>query len=206
MSYSQIQKELGIHYSTYTKCINQGNSYLNFFKITDTLLEGAIKSNLNLTELVILIAEKQELNRTSNIKGKRYTKSKPITIKNVITGDTLDFPNILAVVSYLESINNKVNRNTITKYLNTEKPIKGYLFNETNNPKDKVSLKVEVYDSKNNFLELCDSLKATSEKYGVSATSLRLDNYRDNLFKGKYYFIKKNRFYYTMGIYYFFMR
>ena len=63
--------------------------------------------------------------------GKRFTKSKPITIKEVITGDINDFPNILAVVSYLESKNNKVNRNTIAKYMNTGKPFKGYLFNET---------------------------------------------------------------------------
>lgn len=29
-SYSQIQKDLGLHYSVYKKCIDQGNSYLNF--------------------------------------------------------------------------------------------------------------------------------------------------------------------------------
>ena len=61
---------------------------------------------------------------------KRYTKSKPITIKEVTTGNIRDFPNILAVVSYLDGINNKINRNTITKYLNTGKPIKGYYFYE----------------------------------------------------------------------------
>ena len=63
--------------------------------------------------------------------GKRYTKSKPITIKEVITGDIKDFPYILAVVSYIESKNNKVNINTIAKYMNTGKPFKGYLFNKT---------------------------------------------------------------------------
>jgi hypothetical protein len=87
-------------------------------------------------------------------------------------------------VSYLESINNKVNRNTIAKYLNTGKPFKGYLFNT--NPKDKASIEVEVYDSNHNLLELCSSLKAASEKYSVSVTSLRLSSYKDKLFKGKY--------------------
>ena len=79
-----------------------------------------------------MITEKRELiKRGSTFGGKRYTKSKLITIKQVTTGDTKDFPNILAVVSYLESINNKVDRNTIAKYLNTEVPFKGYLFYET---------------------------------------------------------------------------
>lgn len=62
--------------------------------------------------------------------GKRYTKSKPITIKEVTTGDIRDFPNILDAVSYLEGINNKISRNTIAKYLNTGKPFKGSLFFE----------------------------------------------------------------------------
>ena len=132
MSHSQIQKELGIHYSTYNKCINKGNSYLNYFKITDTPIEGAIKSNLNLTELNSLISEKQRLkNKSMTFAGKRATKSKQITIKEVVTGDTMDFPNILAAANYLESKNNKVNRNTIAKYLNTEVAFKGYLYYDT---------------------------------------------------------------------------
>jgi hypothetical protein len=100
--------------------------------ITGTPIEGAVKSDLDLMELISMIAEKQELkNRSMTFGGKRYTKSKSITIKEVITGDTKNFPNILAVVSYLESKNNKVNRNTIAKYMNTGKPFKGYLFNKT---------------------------------------------------------------------------
>ncbi len=132
ISFNQTQRDLGLHYSVYKKCIDQGNSYLNLFKITNTPIEGAIKSNLNLIELINLISEKQELkNRSVTFSGKRYTKSIPITIKEVITGDIQDFPNILAVVSYLESKNNKVNRNTIAKYMNSGKPFKGYLFNKT---------------------------------------------------------------------------
>lgn len=130
-SFSRLKEDLGIHYNTFKKCLKQGNSYLNFFRITDTL-EDAKKSDLNLIELNSLIAEKQKLkNKSMTFSGKRYTKSKLIIIKEVVTGDTLDFPNILAVVSYLESKNNKINRNSITKYLNTGKPFKGYLFSET---------------------------------------------------------------------------
>lgn len=45
-----------------------------------------------------MITEKRELiKRGSTFGGKRYTKSK--SIKEVTTGDTKDFANILAVVS-----------------------------------------------------------------------------------------------------------
>lgn len=74
--------------------------------------------------------------------------------------------------------------------MNTGIPFKGYLFTETNNQNDKIS-KVEVYDINNNFLELCDNVKAASDKYGVSETSLRLSSYKDKPFKGKYFFVVK---------------
>jgi hypothetical protein len=126
-SFSKLQEDLGIHYSTFKKSLE--NNYLNFFKITDSLIEGAKKSSLNIMELNSLIAEKQTLkNKSITFSGKRYTKSKAITMKEVTTGITKDFPNILSAVSYLEGINKKINRNTVAKYLNTGKPIKGYLF------------------------------------------------------------------------------
>jgi hypothetical protein len=122
-SFSKLQEDLGIHYATFKKCLEQENNYLNFFRVTDTLIEDAKNSSLNLIELNSLIAEKQMLkNKSMTFSGKRYTKSKPITIKEVTTGNIQYFPNILAVVSYLDGINNKINRNTITKYLNTGKP------------------------------------------------------------------------------------
>jgi hypothetical protein len=130
-SYSELRQDLGIHYATFKKCLEQEKNYLNFFRITDTLIEDVKNSDLNLIELNSLIAEKQTLkNKSMTFSGKRYTKSKPITIKEVATGNIRDFSNILSLVSYLEDINNKINRNTITKYLNTGKPFKGYLFYE----------------------------------------------------------------------------
>jgi hypothetical protein len=44
-SLNQIRGDLGIHYATCTNCIRKGESYLNFFRITDTPIEGAIKAN-----------------------------------------------------------------------------------------------------------------------------------------------------------------
>jgi hypothetical protein len=79
-------------------------------------------------EFVNLVGKQTLKNKSITFSGKRYKKSKAITIKEVTTGITKDFPNILSVVSYLEGINNKINRNTVTKYLNTGKHIKGYLF------------------------------------------------------------------------------
>lgn len=189
-SHSNIQKELGIHYTTFSKCINENKNYLNYFKITNIPIEGASKSNMNIIELINLIKEKQELNRTNNIKGNRGTKSKSIIIKNIITGETHNFSNILGVVSYLESINNKINRNTIAKYLNTGESFKGYLFNEISK-ENKNSIRIEIYDLNKNLIEFFDNLKAVSEKYGVSETSIRLSSYKDKPYKGKYYFFYK---------------
>lgn len=52
-SLNQIRGDLGIHYATCTNCIIKGESYLNFFRITNTPIEGAIKANLNNSELAV---------------------------------------------------------------------------------------------------------------------------------------------------------
>ena len=149
-SYSKLQKDLGIHYTTFKKCLQQGNNYLIFFKITDTPLffikkrgedgkNSVATAGLNLIQLNSLIAEKQMLkNKSMTFSGKRYSNSKSILIKEVTTGNIRDFTNILTAVSYLEDINNKINRNTITKYLNTGKPFKGYLFYEKKQVTNKI--------------------------------------------------------------------
>lgn len=81
-SFSKLQEYLGIHYSTLKKCLQEENNYLNFFRITDSLIENAKKSSLNIMELNSLIAEKQTLkNKIITFSGKRYKKSKAITIK-----------------------------------------------------------------------------------------------------------------------------
>lgn len=49
-SLNQIKSNLGIHYATCTNCIKNGDSYLNFFKITDTPIEGAFEANLSFPE------------------------------------------------------------------------------------------------------------------------------------------------------------
>jgi len=128
-TFSKLRTDLGIHFSTFKKYLNQENGYLNFFKFKDTLIEDAQESKLSLLELNNLIAEKHtEKNKSMTFSGKRFINSKSIIIKEVETGNIQEFSSILAVVSYLESINIKANRNSITKYLNTGKPYKNYIF------------------------------------------------------------------------------
>ena len=54
-SLNQIQGDLGIHPNTCKSCL-KGNNYLNFFKITDTPIEGANRVNLSIAELSSLIS------------------------------------------------------------------------------------------------------------------------------------------------------
>lgn len=127
-SLNQIRDDLGIHYATCTNCIRKGESYLNFFRITDTPIDGAIKANWDNSELANLIFEKRKLFLSNTLKEK---VSSPITIKDVETGESFELPSIVAAVRYLKSKNIKADRNILTKYLNKDKPYKGYLYYRT---------------------------------------------------------------------------
>lgn len=126
-----LQPILGIHYATCTNCIRKGESYLNFFRITDTPIDGAIKANWDNSELANLILEKRKLFLSNTLKEK---VSSPITIKDVETGKSFELPSIVAAVRYLKSKNIKADRNILTKYLNKDKPYKGYLYYRTGKP------------------------------------------------------------------------
>ena len=95
------------------------------------------KSNLSLLELNSLIAEKQT--EYNVLKGKsmieNLLKVNPLSIalvvKEVATGKIWKFSSLTVgaaspPLSYL-----KVSRQTIAKYLNTDKPYKGYIFSTT---------------------------------------------------------------------------
>lgn len=127
-SLNKIKGDLGIHHNTCINCIKKGDSFLNFFKITNTLIEGAKKSNLNISDLASLILEKRKLFLSKFFKEK---VSLPIIIEEVKTGESLNFSSIVSAVSYLKSINIKTDRNLITKYLDTGKSYKGYYFYKT---------------------------------------------------------------------------
>lgn len=101
-SLNQIWDNLGIHHDTCIKCIKKSESYLNFFKITDTPIDEAKNSSIDLAELANVISNKKAL-FLSNTFSTRL--SIPIFIKEVASGDVVELDSIKAAVSYLKSKN-----------------------------------------------------------------------------------------------------
>jgi hypothetical protein len=54
--------------------------------------------------------------------------SKPVTIKGVETGETLEFPSIIAIVNHFKPLNITMDRNKIAKILKTGESYNGYIF------------------------------------------------------------------------------
>ncbi|UKA47934.1 hypothetical protein D8B26_M00660 (mitochondrion) [Coccidioides posadasii str. Silveira] len=92
-SLNAIKGVLGIHYVTCTNCIKNGESYLNFFKIRDTFIDGATKTNLSISEIVDLIDKIEILKKTS-----KFSKS----IKKENEEEIKEFSSITAAVNYLK--------------------------------------------------------------------------------------------------------
>lgn len=128
-SLNQIKDDLGIHYNTCIKGIKKSESYLNFFRITNTPLDKAEKANLNLHQLCNLILEKKALFLKNTFSAK---KSLPVVFTEKVTGKSHKFSSIKEAVVYLENKNILVNRNTISKYLKAGKPYKGYILSVEN--------------------------------------------------------------------------
>jgi len=127
-SLNVIKGILGIHYATCTNCIKNGDSYLNLFKITDTPIDGAEKTNLSIPEIINLI----DIKKTEMLKKTSSSKfSKSVSIKKENEEEIKEFFSITAAVNYLKSKDIKVDRNQITKFLNTGKPYKGYIFSRS---------------------------------------------------------------------------
>ena len=54
--------------------------------------------------------------------------SKPVIVKGENEEETQEFSSITAAVNFLKNKDIQVNRDQITKWLNTGKPYKGYIF------------------------------------------------------------------------------
>lgn len=137
-SFNNLQGDLGIHFDTYSRCVKkEGESYLNYFKLTHEFIEGAKKSNYSLLELNSLIAEKKAEFKV--LQGKAMTenllKVNPLTIaltvKEVASGEIFKFTSLTVGAASPPLNEIKVSRQTIAKYLNTGKPYKGYLFSSS---------------------------------------------------------------------------
>lgn len=122
-----IKGALGIHYATCVNCIKTGNSYLDFFLISNSPLDGAERTKLSLQELLELIdSKKQEaLKKRSSVKF-----SKAVIIRKEGQEETLEFPSITAVVKYLDTTGIRVDRNQLAKYLDSGLTYKGYIFSK----------------------------------------------------------------------------
>lgn len=114
-SLNQIRGDLGIHPNT-CKSGLKGNNYLNFFKITDTPIEGAVPANFTVAELACLISQKKTLFLSNSSKGKF---SKSLSIVKVETGETMELDSIRAIVNYFKTHNTVMDRNKIAKIINT---------------------------------------------------------------------------------------
>jgi hypothetical protein len=123
-SLNQIQGDLGIHPNTCKSCL-KGKNYLNFFKITDTPIEGANRVNLSVAELSSLISEKKMLFLSDTSRAKF---SRPVIMKNIETGETIEFPSIISIVNHFKLMDQIFDRNKIAKILNTDQPYHGYIF------------------------------------------------------------------------------
>ena len=106
-----------------------GENYLNFFKLTDTIIEGAEATKLENDELVSLINTKREefLKKTSMAKFSKSIKMSN-AIGDVDNKEILEFSSITAAVKYLKSKNVTADINLIAKCLNTGQPYKNYFF------------------------------------------------------------------------------
>jgi len=97
-SLNQLRAHLGLHHATCTKCIKEGTSYVDFFKITDKPIETAQKSEISTLELASLIAEKRAL----SLKSLSKITSRPLSLKDVDTGEILKFSSITSATAYLK--------------------------------------------------------------------------------------------------------
>lgn len=126
-SINQMQSELRIHPNTINGCIKTGNKYLDFFIISDVELENTVKSDLLLEDLITLIEDKKDsfLKTTSTNKF-----SVAIIAKYEATGEEFKFSSITAAITYLKDNDIKADRNVLSKYINSNKSYKGFLFSK----------------------------------------------------------------------------
>lgn len=126
-SLNEMSDNLGIHHATSIKGIKRSETYLNFFKITDTPIENAENACLDLPDLIKLISDKKAQFLKRNFSTRL---SVPIFIKNVANGEIVKFDSIKSTVSYFKSKNIVVDRNKISKCLISGDQYKGYIFSK----------------------------------------------------------------------------
>lgn len=127
-SQNELKSKLKISPESSRNCIKTGALYLDYFKITGELIPEASQASITLSELKDLIQINREEHRVKNLKiGQGYNSIK-VSVQSETSGEVAILPNISAASSYLRAKGIVVDPATITKYLDSGKVYKGYLF------------------------------------------------------------------------------
>jgi len=119
-SLNEFCENLGIHHSSYKKCISKDSPYLDFFRISKTLITKAVPVNLSYFEVRELIIK----HRKESLSKLHLSYGKVIEVFNKETNNTITFSSLVKV-SYRLGIS----RTTIRNYINSGKLYKNrYLF------------------------------------------------------------------------------
>jgi len=108
-SLNEFCRDLGIHYSSYKKCIANDSPYLNFFKISKSLITEAIPINLSYFKLreLIIKCRKESLNKL------HLSYGKVIEVFDKEINNTMTFTSIIKA-SYRFGISRTTIKNYIT--------------------------------------------------------------------------------------------
>nr|YP_010710778.1 hypothetical protein P2Z26_mgp38 [Gonatophragmium mori]WCZ71142.1 hypothetical protein [Gonatophragmium mori] len=118
----EIKDNFGIHPNTIKKGIKSKRVILGFFLVTNEPISIANNINMSVLELSQFIKEKR------NLFKKNQRISKGLVVTNVTTKEKLEFSNIITAVSYFKDNNVILDRNKISKFMNSSVVYKGYTF------------------------------------------------------------------------------
>lgn len=123
-SLSEARDNLGIHHDSIVKFKNTGLLFLDYFIISDNLIDTAKDANLTLDQLNNLLSDKRFSTKGSNL---AKTVGKAITIKQIETAIIQQYPSMISAIRSLESVEIKADRKKIPSILNTNESYKDYL-------------------------------------------------------------------------------
>lgn len=146
-SYSALNSVLRISPESARNCIKTGSLYLGYFSIKPELVPGISDISISLGELKDLLLNKRKEHRLKSLKKGQGSGNIALSVlcnesKLPLGGGEVpdpegqaprgglekDFSSISAACTYLRSEGTVINPTTITKYLDSGKVYKGYLF------------------------------------------------------------------------------
>lgn len=128
VSQNALKSELNISHDSSRNCIKTGALYVNYFKIMEELIPEASQASITLSELKYFIQIKRGEHRVKYLKIGRVSNSIKVSVQSNSSGEVAILSSISAASSYLRAKGVVVDPSTITKYLDSGKVYKGYLF------------------------------------------------------------------------------